>query len=265
MFKKIICVSLFVLIVSSLYGNENLHKYSDNFLIEYIKLIENGKYKKAIPLISEEAKKSISARDIVRLFDYIKSKGKASKFESVGSNIFQTEDLIRINKTFQLTYKDKYALVTAQIIKEKDSVKINGFNFNEMNSSLEAHNKFSFSGKGLTHYFFLGYAVLIPLFIVVTFIIYLRTRFNKKWRWALFILVGLVQFSFNWTTGGFMFKLIHFQILGSGYQYTAYSPVVIMSSIPLGAVLFLRKRRKLFSVQTEKIEDSRNMAENSDI
>jgi len=265
MIKRLLAIFCFIIlsINYAISAEESIHTISDVFLADYIKMIESGQYKKASSFISEDARKTVSNKDLEKLFSFIKSHGKVSKFDSVGSNVFQMEELVRINKTFQLTYKDKYALVTAQIIKENDKVKINSFNFREMNTSLEDFNKFTFTNKNPIHIAALTYTLFVPLFIIVTFIVYLRTSFSKKWRWAPFILVGLIQFSFNWTTGAFMVKPIHLHLLGSGYQYTTFSPVFLFSSLPLGAILFWIKRKKFFNSSAS--EESQETIENSEI
>jgi len=112
--------------------------------------------------------------------------------------------------------------------------------------SLARVNRFTFEGKGPAHYAVLAAAILIPLFIVFTVVVAARTPIPKrKWLWIVFVLLGFVQLSFNWTTGDFATSLLSIDLLGAGFVKAGpFAPVIFTVSIPLGAVVFLVRRKR---------------------
>ena len=119
--------------------------------------------------------------------------------------------------------------------------------YNPMDRPLEEINRFSLEGKGTVHYLFLFACLAVPFFILFTLVVAIRTRFNKrKWAWILFILVGFVQFSINWTTGQIGVKPLSFQLFGAGaLSASVFAPWILSVSLPIGAVLFWIKREGL--------------------
>jgi len=62
---------------------------------------------------------------------------------------------------------------------------------------------------------------------------------------VVFILFGFVQITVNWTDGGININPLYFQLLGAGFSKgSPYAPVLISISIPVGAVMFLLRRKK---------------------
>jgi hypothetical protein len=148
--------------------------------------------------------------------------------------------------TFEYQYKDSWSL--ADIVLERRDGKITVLGVHVLpprTQSLEAENAFTLAGKGALHYIVLTLAVAIPLFVIYALVACIRTRMPKrKWLWLLFIAVGLVQFQFNWTTGAWNVWLLSFALLGAGFSKAGFAaPWVFTLAFPLGAVLFLLKRR----------------------
>lgn len=150
------------------------------------------------------------------------------------------------NFTFEYQFDNGWNIANAVIVKNNEALKVNGFNVYQTNESQKTLHAFKFSEKTIKHYLFLVVSVIVPLFIVFTLIICIRTKIEKrKWLWIIFVLFGFFQVSFNWTTGAINFNPISFQILGSGF-FTGgpYSPLFISTSFPVGAIVFLIKRYK---------------------
>jgi hypothetical protein len=74
-----------------------------------------------------------------------------------------------------------------------------------------------------------------------------RTRLAKrKWLWLVFVALGVVQFQFNWTTGAWGIQPLAFLLLGAGYtQAGPVAPLVFTLAFPLGALVFLARRKAL--------------------
>jgi hypothetical protein len=120
-----------------------------------------------------------------------------------------------------------------------------GLRIFELPASLEETNRFTLEGKGPLHFLVLGGVVVIPLFIITTVVICVRTPIRRKWLWILFILFGIGSFVLNWSTGEYSIQPLTFRLLGASGLQTPFGPWVFGISFPLGAILFLLKRRKL--------------------
>ena len=75
---------------------------------------------------------------------------------------------------------------------------------------------FTLGNKSAAHYLALLLTCASPVVCLVAFILCLRTpmRRRKVW-WALFTLIGVVTFQFNWTTGEVGFQPFSIQFLGA--------------------------------------------------
>jgi|SRR3569832_162740 len=155
--------------------------------------------------------------------------------------------------TYDLTIEYQYPsiwLVTNVVLQRHDGqVTIIGLNANPMNQSLRELNRFTFEGKGPIHYIVFALSIAVPLFIVYALVLCVKTPIaRRKWLWVVFVAVGFVQLSLNWTTGAFGIHPISFLLLGVGIEYTwPYAAVILKVAIPLGAIVFLARRRALIA------------------
>lgn len=168
--------------------------------------------------------------------------------ELVGSRTLKSGDKWQANITFQYEFSSSWLL--ANISLERiggGELIVNSVNVNPIPDSLEKINKFTLKSKGPIHFVFLALIFFLPVFIIFTFIVCLRTRIGrKKWLWAIFILFGYGQFSLNWTTGAGSVNPIYFQILGAGFMSAGkYAPWILSISFPLGAILFWVRKGKM--------------------
>lgn len=87
----------------------------------------------------------------------------------------------------------------------------------------------------------------MPVFVISVLAACLRTRIAKrKWLWMIFIALGFVQFTFNWTTGGLGVQPVSMLLFGAGFVRAGpYGPLILQLAIPVGAIVFLAKRRSL--------------------
>jgi hypothetical protein len=126
------------------------------------------------------------------------------------------------------------------------------FNVNALPRPLAEINAFTFAGKGPLHYVFLVLAIGAVCLCVGTFILAIRTpNIRWKWLWAIFCLIGVCQFSLNWTTGATNIMPAHIALLGAGFSSRAFGmPWIISWSVPIGAIAFLIKRWRLARSQS---------------
>ena len=151
------------------------------------------------------------------------------------------------NLTYQYGYGQKWLLVNVAFRDlSSEGKQIIAFNVSPIERSLQEIHKFSLQGKGSMHYSFLIICTTCPLFIFSTLIVCIKTKLKKrKWLWIPFVMLGMVQFSLNWTTGQFWIKLLSIQLLGTGaVSASIYSPWILSFSLPVGAIIFWIKRLK---------------------
>jgi hypothetical protein len=89
-------------------------------------------------------------------------------------------------------------------------------------------------------------AITLPLLSIYALVRCIRARIRTIYKipWALFILLGIGQFTFNWTTGASSVGLLNLQLLSSGFIRDGWlGPWRLMLALPLGAIVFLVTQR----------------------
>jgi hypothetical protein len=144
---------------------------------------------------------------------------------------------------YEYFVKGKHLYFTFGIREQKGKLSITAFDGRFFETSLTEIHSFTLDKKGFVHYLFLAFAVLIPIFILVTLVFAIRTRLTKKWLWIIGILLGFIKLSINWTTGQVGFQLISFQILGAGFSKQGLvAPWTLSFTLPIVAMIFWIKR-----------------------
>jgi len=166
---------------------------------------------------------------------------------TVGAYSSTVNGVTSYNLTFEYEFSKAWLLANVVLQRHGDEVTVLGLHVNPMQQSLKELNQFTFVGKGLLNYIVFALAIAIPLFIVFTLVLCFRTPIAKrKWLWLLFVALGFVQFSLNWTDGGYSIQPLSFALLGAGFfKAGPYAPVIFNIAFPLGAIIFLFKRRSL--------------------
>jgi hypothetical protein len=145
---------------------------------------------------------------------------------------------------------NKWMLASATLSGEPGAFRTLSFKIEPLAVPLDESNAMTFKGKGMLHF-------LVPLMAAASFAISafafvrcIRARaLKRKWLWAVFTLIGVFSVSLNWTSGDTSFQMLRFNLLGAGVTRSGWlGPWVVAFSVPLGALLFLTKYRKLTSV-----------------
>ena len=147
--------------------------------------------------------------------------------------------------TYQFEFGDKWFAVNVSFQEPAPGrTVVLGMHVLPLPASLQETNRFTLRGKGLVHYMFLAASVGIPLFVIGTLVVCVRTLIpRRKWLWIVFILLGFVQFSLDWTSGQWVMQPIAFQLCGAGLvRSCAYAPWILSFSLPIGAVVFWLRR-----------------------
>jgi hypothetical protein len=164
----------------------------------------------------------------------------------VASNVRSSGDTRTTAMSFQYQYPDRYVLAEVIVERKAGAPVVKGVQIRPLREPLERVNRFTFAGKGWGHAAALAAAVAVMGFVLWTFALAIRTPVpGPKWPWLLFVLVGLVDFVFNWTTGTWSIAVTGLQPLGSGFSKASpFAPLFITTSIPVGAIVFLVQRRE---------------------
>jgi hypothetical protein len=76
-----------------------------------------------------------------------------------------------------------------------------------------------------------------------------RTKMpGRKWPWVLFVALGFGQLAVNWTTGEWALNLLSVQVFSASATAAPYGPWILAVSLPVGAIVFLLRRRALRSL-----------------
>ncbi|MGM9486690.1 hypothetical protein [Ideonella sp. YS5] len=175
--------------------------------------------------------------------------GPPKSIQVVGAHTMTRQERITYDLTFQYEYPDRWLLANVVLQRENGQLRVAGIHVNRLADSLQNQNRFTFAGKGVVHWVFFALAIAIPLFIVVVLVLCARTAMaRRKWLWLLFVALGLVQISLNWSTGEWSVSPVAFMLLGAGFHRAGPgSPYILTIALPVGALLFLLKRREWLS------------------
>lgn len=159
--------------------------------------------------------------------------------------------------TLQLELSSGWFAGTVLTTAEQGGRKIVGARFQAIPDSLENINALNFTQKPLPRQAFLLLVVAVPLFVLYALVLCIRTRLPRKWPWILILLLGVCTLHLNWSTGEMSFQLLGLQLFGAScFRNGLVGPWVFGVSFPLGAVLFLIKRRGLIKKAAEASGES---------
>jgi hypothetical protein len=174
----------------------------------------------------------------------------------VGAQQFHSQDIYKINLSFECQFPTNWFLINVALQRKDGVSTIYGLHVRPLSDSLENYNKFTLTGKSLFQYAIFVFSIWIPIFTLYVLVLCIRTKMKKrKWLWIIFILFGVGKITINWTTGQWQIGLLQFQLLGAGTFAPPYGAWLIAVSIPLGAIIFLLRRKSLtVSMEPSSIE-----------
>lgn len=227
----------------------------DAFARRFIELVRVGRIDDAANML-DSGVRTADTPDGLAQIQQILNQGEPVNIEVVGINWVMQEGRTRSYLTYQIQFPKSWALASVIVDKAGSELFLLGIQLNPLEASLGEINAFTLTGKSLLHYLFLAIVIFIPLFLIYTVVLIIRSNVRRKWLWILFVFLGICQFSLNWTTGEFGFQPIYFHVPSVGlYRPGLYAPWFLFASLPIGAIIFLIKRKKL---------ESRHLAQQSD-
>ncbi|WP_430387763.1 hypothetical protein [Dyella sp. 20L07] len=176
----------------------------------------------------------------------------------VGTNTVTGPRGTSYNLTYEYQFADTWALANVHLHKQGDVTRVDGFHVERMSQSLEQANAFHLDGKSPAHWLVLALVIALPLFCLYALVLCIRTPIpRRKWLWAIFTLIGVVTFHFNWNTGAYGLQLISLQLFSAAATQTLFGPTILSVAFPLGAICFLAKRKD-FMRRAEVTTESRS-------
>ena len=254
--RKILIGLLAVLAVSGCnqkaWFEKLMPKEDVEFAKDYIALYQARDFE-SIEATIDPGLKNAELRPNLEQIAAIFPEGTPKDIQTVGFQSFRNADTCRVNLTLQYEYPEKWLLVNVVFQKNGSDITVMGMNTNPLRDSLQNINRFTWKGKGVRHFVIFGYAVIMPLFMLYALVLCIRTPIPKrKWLWVIFILLGFGQIALNWTDGNLNITPISFQILGAGFgKLSPYGPWLFSVSFPIGAVVFLLRRKKWLGQRNE--------------
>jgi len=211
----------------------------------YISLLRQGR----LDQIQNDMDASIKSADthniLVKMAALIPDQEPIS-VKVIGAQQFRDQDTYKINLSFEYQFPTNWLIINVALQRKDGASTIYGFHVQPMSDSLENSNKFTMAGKNFFQYAIFALAILIPLFTFFALVVCIRTKMKKrKWLWIIFILIGVCRITVNWTTGQWQFGLFQFQLFGAGAFAPPFGAWLIAVSVPLGAIIFLLRKRKL--------------------
>jgi hypothetical protein len=246
-FLCLITVSVFAL--ADLSNNVLVPKLESSFAKDYLQKIQDKDFEFVKSQLDSSLTGQVTDQDLLKIANYFPS-GHLLSTELVGSHVNTVNSTWEGNFTFEYHFEQGWALANVVLKRVNNKLTVIGFNVYRTKASQKEINKFSLIGNSPIQYLILTSAILVPLFILISLIVCIKTPIVKrKWLWILFILGGIGTISVNWTTGAYGLKILQYQLFGLAVSgANEYAPLVLTIGFPIGAVAFWFKRRQMKNI-----------------
>jgi hypothetical protein len=220
-------------------------KDDDTFARHFVEMVRKGDYVAAQQTLDSTVRSDETIKGLQTLHE-IFAHGEPLAFDTIGCDIVTSQGTRRTNLNYQIHFPDSWVVGNVYLERKSDSIHILSSRFQPIADSLEVLNRFSLRGKQPFQYVVLAACIIIPLFILYTLVVCIRSRVRRKWLWIIFILIGFFQLRVDWTSGRFDLQPLSFALFGaSALRASPYAPWVLGCAVPIGAIIFLARRRKL--------------------
>jgi hypothetical protein len=198
--------------------------------------------------MAPELRKDATPEMMGKLFAAVPS-GEPMESTVVGYHQSGSPGVTDTTVSLQYEFPKRFVLVQVTVRSSGAQRAVTYLRLERLPDSLDRVNAFHLGGQSHGHYVVLGLAILVPVFIVITLVVCVRTPLpNRKWLWLLFVAVGMGRMSLNWTTGALSVTPLSVDLFGAGVTARGpYSPWIVSVAMPVGALLFLWRRRSLMS------------------
>ena len=227
-------------------------KASDAFARKQIDLLRSGNVKEALSCCDQSINTPELEQNIQKVSDILNKPDYVSTNFVKFTTVYKDKDK-QTTINYQIHYKN--GLISAVLIIKNAAGKdtLLGIRVDPITQAVQEENGFTFAGKTFVHYDFLVMTLLFAAFNIFVFVYYLRTKIKHRWYWTVFIILGLIKFNLNWTTGAIDYQIIGFQLFSASFFKQFYGPLTLSFSVPVGAICFLFKRPELIA-EAKKLE-----------
>lgn len=175
--------------------------------------------------------------------------GEPQSMTALGAYTNSFNGVKHVRLSYQYQFASAWVQASVAMVEDHGTILIEGVHVNRTAQSLQQTNAFTTQGKNPGFLLAMALACLLPLFSLFAFVVCLRTPMRRrKWLWAIFTLIGVATFHLNWTTGAFDVQLISAQLFSASLTQPMGGAWILGLSFPLGAVIFLLRRRELMKL-----------------
>ena len=207
--------------------------------VELIEMMRAGKLDELAPKFSPSLQ-SPELRPTLEKMSAMMPPGEPRQRTLIGAYTNYTNGVRSTNLTYQYDFGDRWFVVNCAYNESGPDAGIIGMVINPLAGPLKAQPEFGLRGKTPLHYGVLVAAVLALALVLVALIRCIRERdLPKKWLWVLFILVGVAQFSIDWTTGQWQFNYFWVLLFSASAVFQPYGSWVVSVGLPAGALVYL--------------------------
>ena len=171
---------------------------------------------------------------------------------AAGGNSVTTKAL-----NYEVGSGNKWAFIQIILREAGGRDEVVGWHVNPANVQPTAAENFDFVGKGIVHYLWILAMVASFAMTVTAFVLAIRSKgIRHRWWWIVGSLVGLVQFSLNWSTGAWSVRPIAFMFFGgASMKASPFDPWILSFSLPIFAIVFLFRRSQLLADASQNEAD----------
>lgn len=231
---------------------------------QYLKLLRAGDFA-TIEKALDPSIKSPAMRSTLEEMRRLMPDREPVAVKLVGSQTSHEPGVTIVNTTFEYDYGDQWLLANVAIRKEGTKRSIVGFRVTPNTQSLASAQRFTLAGKGVVQYLVLGTAITAALLSFYALLACIRAKLpGRKWPWILFIVCGIGRITVNWTTGEWSFVPLSVQLFSASAFANVYGPWMISASLPIGAVLFLSRRKAMVAEATLRASAPKNNGDSAE-
>lgn len=218
----------------------------DKFSINFIKLLNLGELEEAQRFLMEKSKGKITEFHIQEAAAMMLDE-KIKDISVISIKFYEYDEYIEYKAKYQIRYLMHSQMVLIELIDKKDNIYVKNFEIENISISKEKSYGYSLNNISFKHYIFATLTLVYIAIIAIALLICLKSRLRNKWKalFAIVILLGIVRFSFSWSTGDWAFQLLSVGITLPIFKSTTHTPLVLSFFIPLGALVFLSKKNKI--------------------